>query len=165
LYDVFRGLLHEIAKFGVVGAVAYVMTFLLSNWLHFGRLHLGTIDVHYPSPRLGPITSLGVAMVVAATFSYFANRHWTWKDKERQGLGREYTMFIALSVVGFVITEIPVGFSEYVLRLHSPLAYNISGLFVGTVIGTVWRFWSFKRWVFLEPEQLATEDAAREALV
>jgi putative flippase GtrA len=153
LYGAFRGLLHEIAKFGVVGAIAYVLTLALSNWLHFGP------------PKLGPITSLGVAMVAAATFSYFANRHWTWKDKERQGLGREYSMFIALSVVGFVITEIPVGFSEYVLRLHSPLAYNISGLFVGTAVGTIWRFWSFKRWVFLEPEPQAADDAAHEALV
>jgi hypothetical protein len=29
----------------------------------------------------------------------------------------------------------------------------------------VWRFWSFKRWVFLEPEPLRTEDAERAALV
>jgi putative flippase GtrA len=153
LYAVFGGLLHEIAKFGVVGAAAYVMTVVVSNALRFGPT------------KLGPITSLGLAMVLAATFSYFANRHWTWRHKERRGLGREYTMFIALSVVGFVLTEIPVGFSEYVLGMHSPLAYNISGNVIGTGIGTIWRFWSFKRWVFLEPEPLAAEDAAAEALV
>ena len=153
LYGAFRGLLHEIAKFGIIGAIAYVVTIAISNALRFGPA------------KLGPITSLGIAMVFAATCSYFANRHWTWRDKQRQGLGREYSLFIGLSVVGFVLTEIPVAFSEYVLHLHSPLAYNISGNLVGTGIGTVWRFWSFKRWVFLEPEPLATEDAAREALV
>jgi putative flippase GtrA len=153
LYDAFRGLLHEIAKFGIIGAVAYVVTIAISNALRFGPA------------KLGPITSLGIAMVFAATCSYFANRHWTWRDKQRQGLGREYSLFIGLSVVGFVLTEIPVAFSEYVLHLHSPLAYNISGNLIGTGIGTVWRFWSFKRWVFLEPEPQAVEDAAREALV
>jgi putative flippase GtrA len=152
-YATFRGLIHEIAKFGVVGAVAYVVTVVISNALRFGPT------------KLGPITSLGVAMVVAATFSYFANRHWTWRHKERQGLVREYSLFIALSVVGFVLTEVPVGFTEYVLHMHSPLAYNVSGNLVGTGLGTIWRFWSFKRWVFLEPEPLASEDAAREALV
>ena len=152
-YGAFGGLIHEIAKFGVVGAVAYVITVGISNFLRFGPL------------RLGPITSLGIAMVVAATFSYFANRHWTWRHKERQGLGREYSLFIGLSIVGFALTELPVGFSEYVLGLHSPLAYNVSGNLIGTGIGTVWRFWSFKRWVFLEPEPERTEDAAHEALV
>jgi putative flippase GtrA len=153
LNALFGGLLREVAKFGVVGAVAYVMTVAISNALRFGPM------------KLGPITSLGIAMIVAATFSYFANRHWTWRHKQRQGLGREYSLFIGLSVVGFILTEIPVGFSEYVLGLHSPLAYNVSGNVIGTGIGTIWRFWSFKRWVFLEPEPLAEEDAAREALV
>jgi putative flippase GtrA len=152
LYAAFRGLIHEIAKFGVVGALAYVITVAISNALHF-------------QAHIGPISSLAAAMVVAATFSYFANRHWTWRHKERQGIGREYSLFLALSVVGFAITEIPVGFSEYVLRLHSPLAYNISGNLVGTGLGTIWRFWSFKRWVFLEPEPARSADAAHEALV
>jgi putative flippase GtrA len=153
LYAVFGGLLHEIAKFGVVGAVAYVMTVAISNALRFGPT------------RLGPLTSLGIAMLLSATFSYFANRHWTWRDKERQGLGREYSLFIALSIVGFALTEIPVAFSEYVLHQHSPLAYNIAGNLIGTGLGTIWRFWSFKRWVFLEPEPVRSEDAAHEALV
>ncbi len=148
-----RGLIHEIAKFGVIGLLAYVMTVALSNWLHFGPL------------SLGPLTALAIAMIASATFSYFANRHWTWRHTQRQGLGREYALFILLSVVGFVLTEIPVGFSEYVLGLHSKLAYNISGNLIGTGIGTVWRFWSFKRWVFLAPEPEATQEAAEVALI
>ena len=153
VYTTFRGLIHEIAKFGVVGAAAYVLTVVVSNELRFGP------------PRLGPITSLGIAMVIAATFSYFANRHWTWSDKQRTGIGREYSLFISLSVVGLVLTEIPVAFSEYVLGLHSPLAYNISANLIGTGIGTIWRFWSFKRWVFLEPVPDRSRDSERSALV
>jgi putative flippase GtrA len=153
LYATFRTLIHEIAKFGVIGAVAYVLTVTVSNLLHLGP------------PKLGPLTSLGIAMIIAATLSYFANRHWTWRHKERTGLHRELPLFLGLSVVGFAITEIPVAFSEYVLHLHSPLAYNISGNLIGTGLGTIWRFWSFKRWVFLEPEPERTDDASREALV
>ena len=149
----FRGLIHEIAKFGVIGAVAYVMTVAISNWLRFG------------SPGLGPITSLGIAMIIAATFSFFANRHWTWKDKQRQGIGKEYGLFIFLSAIGLVLTELPVYFSEYILGLHGPLAYNIAGNLIGTGIGTVWRFWSFKRWVFIEPEPDRSDDAAEAALI
>jgi len=152
IYATFQTLIHEIAKFGVIGAIAYVFTVAVSNALHLGL-------------KIGPLTSLGVAMILAATMSYFANRHWTWRHKERTGLRRELPLFLGLSIVGFVLTEIPVAFSEYVLHLHSALAYNISGNLIGTGLGTIWRFWSFKRWVFLEPEPLRTEDAAHEALV
>jgi putative flippase GtrA len=153
LYVTFRHLIHEIARFGTVGAIAYVFTVVLSNELRYG------------APGLGPLTSLGTAMVLAATFSYFANRHWTWKHKARSGVRREYGLFIALSVVGFGITEIPLAISEYVIGLHSQIAYNISGNIIGTALGMVWRFWSFKRWVFLEPEPERSEDAAHSALV
>jgi putative flippase GtrA len=153
LYETFEHLIHEIAKFGVIGGVAYIFTVALSNELRYG------------SPKLGPLTSLGIAMIVAATGSYFANRHWTWKNKARQGVRREYALFIALSVVGFGITEIPLAISEYGLGLHSRIAYNISGNLIGTAFGMVWRFWSFKRWVFVEPEPVVSEQAASEALV
>jgi putative flippase GtrA len=153
LYAPFRHLIHEIARFGVVGAISYVFTVAVSNELRYGP------------PRLGPLTSLGTAMILAASFSYFANRHWTWKDKARSGVRREYGLFIALSVVGFGLTEIPLAISEYGLGLHSQLAYNISGNIIGTAMGMVWRFWSFKRWVFLEPEPARSDDAAHSALV
>ena len=57
------------------------------------------------------------------------------------------------------------GFGEYVLHEQSWLARNFWGNVVGVAFGMVWRFWSFKKWVFLEPEEQATEDAAHEALV
>jgi putative flippase GtrA len=153
LYATFRHLIHEIARFGIIGAISYVFTVVVSNWLRYG------------APGLGPLTSLGIAMIIAATFSYFANRHWTWRHKARTGVSREYGLFLVLSVIGFGITEIPLAISEYVLGLHSRLAYNISGNIIGTALGMVWRFWSFKRWVFIEPEPARTEDAAHEALV
>jgi putative flippase GtrA len=153
LYGAVRALVHEIAKFGLIGAVAFAMTLAISNWLHFGPL------------KVGPLTSLGVAMLVAATFSYFANRHWTWRHRERTGFRREYSLFILLSAVGLAVTEIPVFISEYVLQLHSPLAYNISANVVGTALGTLWRFWAFKRWVFLEPEPARSDDAAHVAMI
>jgi putative flippase GtrA len=139
--------LGEVGKFGAVGAAAYLVTVAVSNLLRFGP------------PRTGPVTALAIAMVVGATFSYVANRHWTWRHKQRSGVGREYSLFLLLSVVGFGLTEVPVVVSEYVLRLHSPLAYNVAGNLIGTGLGTVWRFWSFRRWVFLEPVAYPVEPA------
>jgi putative flippase GtrA len=152
VYATFEHLIHEVAKFGVVGAVAFVLTIALSNTFHFG------LD-------LGPLTSFGLATIIAAVASYFANRHWTWRHKSNSGVRRELPLFLVLSAVGLAVSEIPVGVSEYVLDLHSAIAYNVASTLVGTALGTVWRFWSFRRWVFLDPEPDRTLEAAHEALV
>ncbi|HTW21596.1 MAG TPA: GtrA family protein [Mycobacteriales bacterium] len=153
MYETFEHLIHEIAKFGVIGAIAFALTSALSNAFHFGL-------------NMGPLTSFGLATIIAAVLSYFANRHWTWKDRDQTGVRRELPLFLLLSAVGLVISELPVGFSEYVLGYHSPLAYNISSTLIGTLLGTVWRFWSFRRWVFRETSDPdPTDSAAHEALV
>lgn len=41
-----------------------------------------------------------------------------------------------------------IGFVEYALKLQTALAYNIS-IVVGNGLGTLFRFWSYKKWVFL----------------
>src|SRR3954452_4181946 len=137
LYATFRGLIHEIAKFGVVGAVNYVLDVGLFNLLLTQGFH------HRP------LTAKGISTIVAATSSYFMNRHWTWRDRARTGLAREYGLFILLSAVALLITLACLAFGEYVLHEHSLLARNIWGNVVGVGIAMLWRFWSFKRWVFL----------------
>jgi len=152
LYETVDVLVHEVAKFGVVGAANYVLDVGVNN-----ALLLGPLDHK-------PITAKAISTALAATSSYFMNRHWTWKHKARTGLGREYGLFIVLSAVGLGITLGCLGFSEYVLHLHSLLARNVSGNVVGVALGMLWRFWSFKRWVFLEPEPERSIDAADAAL-
>jgi putative flippase GtrA len=152
VYATFEHLIHEIAKFGIIGAVAFALTIALSNTFHFGA-------------HLGPITSFSLATAIAAVGSYFANRHWTWRHRDDSGIGRELPLFLLLSLIGLAISDIPVGVSEYVLGFHSPLAYNISSTLIGTALGTVWRFWSFRRWVFLATDPDRSAEAAHEALV
>lgn len=139
LYATFRTLIHELAKFGVVGAVNYVLDAGLSNLFHFG---IG----------LGPITSKTLSTAIAATSSYFMNRHWTWRDRARTGVVREYRLFMLLSVVALGITLAPLGVAYYVFDWRGKLAFNLSANIVGVGLAMVFRFWSFKRWVFLEPK-------------
>ncbi|MDL4814724.1 GtrA family protein [Actinomadura opuntiae] len=131
----FAHLLRELAQFGSVGAIAFVITVGIGNGMNSG---LG----------MGPLTSNGVATVVATTFAYLANRYWTFRHRDRTGLGREYALFFALNGVGLVITEMFIGFTHYVLGLTGAIPYNIS-LVVGTAVATLFRFWSYKKWVFL----------------
>jgi putative flippase GtrA len=148
-----RDLRHEFAKFGIVGAVNYVLDVGLFNVLVTDGLH------HRP------LTAKALSTVVAATSSYFMNRHWTWRHRARRGLVREYAAFVVLSAVALVITLGCLAFGEYLLDQHSLLARNIWGNVVGIGAAMVWRFWSFKRWVFLEPEPRRTDDARHAALL
>ena len=153
VYSPFQTLIHEIAKFGIVGAINYVVDVGLFNVLVVSLL----------SSR--PLTAKGISTIVAATSSYFMNRHWTWKDRARTGVRREYFLFIVLSAVALGITLLCLAFGEYVLHENSLLARNFWGNIVGVGVAMVFRFWSFKRWVFLEPDPHRTSDAEHAALV
>lgn len=151
LYDRFRVLIHEIAKFGVVGAFNAVLDIALFNWLHF-------------SVGIGPLTSKTLAVVVAATSSYFMNRHWSFAHRARTGIRREYVLFIVLSGIGLAIALACLGFTRYVLGRTDPVSLNIAANVIGLGLGTLWRFWSFKRWVFL-PAADATLPSPVEAAI
>ena len=53
-----------------------------------------------------------------------------------------------LNAIGLAITLACLAFSHYVLDLTSPLADNIAANVVGLGLGTAFRFWSYRRWVF-----------------
>ncbi|MCW2917524.1 MAG: GtrA family protein [Actinomycetia bacterium] len=131
----FAHLKRELAKFGSVGAIAFVITFGIFNALH-------------QSAGVGPISSNVIATVVATTFAYFANRYWTFRHRDRTGLGREYLLFFVLNGIGLVISSLFVGFTTYVLDLEGVIPSN-AALIVGTGVATLFRFWSYKKWVFL----------------
>ena len=45
--------------------------------------------------------------------------------------------------------------SHYVLGFTSPLADNIAANVVGLALGTAFRVWSYRRWVFRAPDRVA----------
>ena len=135
LYRRFAHLVHELAKFGVIGVLNFVITIGISDTLHLG---LG----------VGPLTSFGVGTAIATTFSYFANRYWTFRHRDTSGLGREYLLFFVLNGVALVITWVFIGVTHYVLGLHNGIAFNAAQV-VGTGAATLFRYWAYKRWVFL----------------
>lgn len=143
IYRRFRQLIHELAKFGVVGAIAGVIDIGGSNVLRYG--------VHF-----GPLTSKAMAVGAAATFAYLGNRYWTWRHRYRSGFAREYLLFFFFNGVGLLIALVCLWFTVHLLGFDTPLAYNLSGNVVGLGLGTVFRYWSYKKWVFLpdddEPE-------------
>ena len=127
-------LIRELMKFGVVGGVAFVVDVGLFN------LFLHVTDK--------PLTSKAVSTIIATTVAYAGNRTWTFRLRGRSTVQREYALFFLLNGVGLVIALTCLAVSHYVLDFTGRLADNIAANGVGLVLGTTFRFWSYRRWVF-----------------
>lgn len=149
---------REFAKFGIIGFVNYFVDVGLFNLLQYSS-HLGIFENQ-------PIRAKIVSTAVATTLAYFANRFWTFRHRARTNMGREYVMFFLLNGVAMLIAVACLGFSHYVLGLTSPLADNISANVIGLGLGTLFRFWSYRKWVFpsLPHDEAAEELAERDAI-
>ena len=129
----------ELARFGSVGAVAYVVNAGLFNLLQFGPGHL-----------LGDktVTAKVIAVGVATMVAWIGNRYWTFAGSRREERGRELIAFAVVNLIGMLIEVGSLAFGVYVLNMTSPLAKNISGNIVGVGLGTIFRYFAYKRHVF-----------------
>lgn len=141
LYRRFRHLVHELGKFGVVGVVAYVVDTVL-----FIALRL----------NLEPLLAGTIATMVSASMAFLGNRYWTWRHRERSGLARQYGLYLGLNAVGLAIALSCLAVSHYGLGMlwssfEGPFADVVAKNVVGLAAGTTFRFWSYRRFVFLAP--------------
>jgi putative flippase GtrA len=141
LYQRWRQLVHELAKFGIVGAFNTALDFGIFNLLYLG---LGW-------PAIGANSA---SVAVAATSSFFMNRHWTFRHRAHTGLRREYVLFFLLNGVGLLIANACILVVERGLGQTGPLWLNIAKV-AGLLLGMVFRFTTYKRFVFLSPERAA----------
>src|SRR4029450_283631 len=116
-----RHLVPEMAKFGIVGAVNTVVDFGLANLLYLGA----------GWSAMGAKTT---SVAVAATSSFFMNRHWTFRHRARTGLRREYTLFFLLNGVGLLIANACILVVEQGMGKTGPLWFNIAQL-AGLALG------------------------------
>lgn len=147
-----ESLWREVAKFGVVGLVAMVIDVGMYNVLVFAGGEGPLFDK--------PLTAKVLAVVAATTVSYIGNRLWTFNKRARTSYAREYILFFVLNAIAMLITLSVLWLSRYGLGLTSPLADNISGNFIGIGLGTAFRFWSYRRWVFPAEKPAEVEKAA-----
>ncbi len=138
-YDVVA---REAAKFGAVGAVNTLLDFAVLNLLVFGF-------------DLQTLRSKVASTVVAATSSYLMNRHWTFRHRERQDVRREYVLFFLLNAVGLGISLAVLAVVRYGFGLDGALWINLANV-VGIGFGTLFRFWSYRRFVWTSADAVAT---------
>lgn len=138
MYERFRHLIHEFAKFGVIGIIGLLITNLVYDLLYN---HVG----------LGPVTSTTIATVAAAIVTYIGNRYWSFRHRERPGVVREAIIFCVLNGIGLLIQDAAVAFNYYVLGLGNNKVAGFIALNCGIGIATLFRFWSYRQFVWVSP--------------
>ncbi|MFD3501449.1 GtrA family protein [Streptomyces sp. NPDC058676] len=139
-------LVREAAKFGAVGGAGVLVNLLVFN------LTRHTTDLQV-------VRASVIATVVAIAFNYVGFRYFTYRDRDKSGRTRELTLFLLFSMVGLVIENGVLYAATYGFGWDSPLQSNIFK-FVGIGIATLFRFWSYRSWVFRAlPVKEAVADA------
>jgi putative flippase GtrA len=133
-----RILLKELTAFGVIGLLSLIIDLSLYNYL---------------SPH-GWLKAKCVSTIAATVFAYFGNRHLSFSHRARTSLGRETSFFFGINMVALGAAELILAFFAYPLNQRNDhFVMNVVNLMT-IALGTVFRFWSYKRFVFLHPDQV-----------
>jgi putative flippase GtrA len=131
LYGQFRQLVHEGGKFLVVGAIGAIVT-------------IGGADAMHD---IGKYLAITIATVAGTIITYLGNRYWTFTHRQGQGHARDTTIFFVLNGVGLLIYYACIWVIQDLAGLGGRLWY-LFALIVGTALGTIFRFWSYRKWVW-----------------
>ena len=129
---------REVAKFGVVGGIGFFIDTGIFLWLITGPME--------DSPVKAKIIATGVATV----FSWVANRYWTFRNRRQANVMRELVLFLVMNGIGAGIQAGFVFIAKYLLGITSAGGMVLFGNVIGLAFATVFRFISYRLWVFTE---------------
>lgn len=139
---------HEVAKFGLIGLISFV-------------IDLGGMNLLTHTVLESKVTTAKIISGVAATlFAWVGNRSWTFAHRRSRPVSHEVTLFFVVNGLALGISTLSLVVSHYVLGFESRLADNISTIF-GIGLGTIFRFWAYRQFVFAnEPMDVDTSPLA-----
>jgi putative flippase GtrA len=129
---------REVAKFGVVGGVGFLIDTGIFLWLITGPMHESAVKAKI------------IATAVATIFSWVANRYWTFRNRRQSNVVRELVLFVIMNAFGAGIQAGFVFIAKYWLGVTSASGMVLFGNVIGLGFATVFRFISYRLWVFTE---------------
>ncbi|MEU5633094.1 GtrA family protein [Streptomyces rishiriensis] len=138
----------EITKFSAVGGAGVLVNISVFNLVrHAINLHVVRAGI--------------IATAVAIAINYLGFRYFTYRDRDKTGRARELSLFLTFSGAGLVIENGVLYVATYAFGWDSPLQSNIFK-FAGIGVATLFRFWSYRTWVF-KVTALPTPDVLHQA--
>lgn len=144
-------LAEEVLRFLVVGGLATAVSVGGFNALVHGAL-IG-------SAPLGqrPVTAFVIVNVLAGLVAYAGMRVWAFRHRQVNRPVRSLLRFFVLGALTMAIPIVCLAVSRYLLGRSDPWSDNIAANVVGLGVGTATRFWAFRRYVFVDPEESPAE--------
>lgn len=141
---------HEVAKFGLVGLISFVVD-------------MGGFNLLVAGPMSGKITTAKIVSgAVATAVAWVGNRFWTFRHRVNRPVHHEIALFFLVNGIALGISALWVAFSHYVLHLQGTLWLNVNA-FIGIGLGTIFRFWTYRSFVFAKEFDEDDESAAPDA--
>jgi putative flippase GtrA len=126
----------QFIKFGIVGAICYVVDVGLYNVLVFAP------TINFLSHA--PVTAKAVSTAISTLLSWALNRNWAFREHKTDSKRKELVAYILINALGMLIAMSCLGFSRYILHLKGAISDNIFGNVIGTGLGTFWRYFAYK---------------------
>ena len=100
---------------------------------------------------VGKYKAVVAATILATVVTFVGNRYWAFRHRERTGMGRETVLFFVFNAIGLLIQLACVAIVQDGLHLNGKVWYNAANL-AGIGLGTLFRFWSYRKWVWRSQE-------------
>ncbi|MBP1234703.1 putative flippase GtrA [Arthrobacter sp. PvP102] len=126
---------REVAKFGAVGGVAFV----IDNGLTYYLMHGPMTDSEAKARFVGA--------TIATIFSWIANRFWTFRHRRQDNVIREFFMFILINGIGIGISTGFTALAKYSFGITDKNMLFLAGV-AGILVATVVRFFAYRFLVF-----------------
>ena len=125
-----ENLLIQIFKFGIVGGIAFLIDYIV---LFCCKEFIG----------LSVLLSAAIAFTVSVIYNYIASVKWVFDVNKEKSAKKNFVIFIILSIVGLIITEIIMWIGSDIMKIN----YLIVKI-IATAIVMVFNF--ITRKMFLE---------------
>ena len=139
----------QFAKFFLIG--------IMNTFVDLFVLNVETI-ITGVKDGLGYSVQKSFSFIVAVTFSYFFNKHWTFQDQSKENEGKKFSQFMFVSIIGMfinvIVSSIVVTYLKQPINDMLQLSFLTDQIWVnlgalcGTAVGLFWNFIGYKIWVF-----------------
>lgn len=128
-----KQIFHQLIRFSIVGSIGFVIdaTFL-------------TIAISFLS--LGPYYGRLLSYLIAASSTWFMNRHFTFPGSEKNAIHRQWGKFLGVNALGGVIN---LGvYTACISGVFSVTTTPVIAVAIGSLVALAFNFWASRRWVF-----------------
>lgn len=134
----------------VYQAAKFILIGILATLMDSGVLALLQMAVAADTKTIYAIIK-GISFVIVTTVKYPLNKYLAFEQKEKAGMGREFSIFFVVTAIGLAIDIATATFIRETISAEIGLTYNMRGIVaavIASIVVSIWNFIGYKFIVF-----------------